>query len=122
MLRRLTILIILFFPGKPSFAQSQNIQTDRAGNTLSPHPVLLKWAQAELGFTKQTFTYSKPWNETYVYHPSLLVKYGLFKNVELRVISELASLRSKAVNGNDSKNGLTNLQAGFKFKLFDEKE
>ena len=104
------------------FSQQGPIETDRPDQTESPYTVPVKWVQLEMGLLKQADRTG--WlkdKEYHFYHPALLTKYGLFRNFELRLITELASTKEKFSSGTLTFSGLSNIQAGGKFNFFDEK-
>ncbi len=98
-------------------AQNEKIETDRPGKTISPVTVLKKWMQFESGFTIQTEKVNVPKKDLYVQHPFLLTKYGLGKRIEIRLISEFATIKEKNVNGNTSRTGLNSIQLGGKLNF-----
>lgn len=98
-------------------AQPDKIDTDRPDQTESASTVPKKWVQFEMGFLKQK-NYT---DEDYFQHPSLLTKYGIGKRLEIRLITEWATFKYKAVNGVYSVTGINSVQLGGKVNFFDEK-
>jgi hypothetical protein len=88
---------------------AQNIQTDRPDQTETPALTPVGWLQGEAGFLSET----NEGDVKYATYPSLLLKYGLNKNFELRTITEIASLGGQA--------GMVPFTFGFKVHFFDEK-
>lgn len=92
---------------------SQNIEADRPDQTETPSIVPKGMIQVESGFSFQ-----KNGSNNYSYTlPSTLWKYGVNKNFELRLITEIISEK----NYNEKQNGLLPLFVGFKVKLSEEK-
>ena len=89
------------------------IQLDRPDQTECPFITPTNYIQIENGFTVENFE-----NNYRIYnYPSTLWKYGVNDNFELRLITELVSLKS-SVNSNS---GLLPITIGFKTSLFEEK-
>ncbi|MBU3713845.1 MAG: transporter, partial [Ferruginibacter sp.] len=95
------------------FAQLPPIQLDRPDQTECPFIVPEGYIQAENGFTYETVNDSV---NTLVY-PSTLWKYGLNKNAELRIITEL----NRKNDGKEMASGLIPITIGFKAKICEEK-
>ena len=89
------------------------IQTDRPDQTECPYIVPIGFLQIETGTSVEQITKE---NKHYS-HPSFLIKYGIFKKLELRIISELVSEK----NYNNSITGFTPFTVGFKVNLFEER-
>lgn len=109
-----TCLTFFTFVG---FAQIEKLETDRPGKTISPGTVKKKWIQFETGFSKQTEKVNAPKKDLYVQHPFLLTKYGLGKRIEIRLITELATIKEINVNGNTIRTGLNSIQLGGKLNF-----
>ena len=108
---KLSALGCMFF-NIQTMAQSP-IQTDRPDQTECPYIVPVGYLQLEAGtsieqITKQNKLYS---------HPSLLIKYGISKNVEIRLITSLVSDKDL----DKINTGFTPITLGFKANLFEEK-
>ena len=99
-------------------AQIEKMDTDRPGQTNSPSTVPKKWIQSEIGFLKQT---EKQDAVVFYQHPLLLTKYGLSKCFELRLITEVETIKEKNFNGYTVFTGLTSVQLGGKFNFLKEK-
>ena len=104
-----------------SFAQLDKIDTDRPDQTESVGIVPKKWMQFEMGFMKETERTYRTLKDSYFQHPSLLTKYGLAKCFELRLITEVATIKEENVNGTNIKTGISSVQLGGKVNLFGEK-
>ena len=98
---------------------TDKIETDRPDQTESPYTVPRNWFQAELGFNIEN---EKNGAKTFV-HPTVLSKYGLTNRFELRLITEILSLKTplQIPQGNDIVTGLKPIQVGGKLALFEEK-
>lgn len=101
-----------------TIAQIERIETDRPGKTSTAATAPHKWVQTEMGFQKQTekfkpFTY----NDTYLEIPSLLLKYGVYDKVELRIISAFAYQSLGTIYSPEIARGISNTQFGGKFNF-----
>jgi hypothetical protein len=104
-----------------AFAQPDKIDTDRPDQTESAVTVPKKWMQLEMGLMREKESTGYGLKDLYLQHPTLLTRYGLGKRFELRLLTELATSKNEAVNGNFSKTGLSGIQLGGKVNFFDEK-
>lgn len=96
------------------FAQnSEPIQTDRPDQTETPAIVPTGMFQVETGLTFQKNNV----NSKIYSFPSTLWKYGVNKNIELRLITEFVFEK----NQNKKSTGFLPIYVGFKVKLMDEK-
>lgn len=98
-------------------AQIEKLETDRPGETITPGTVTKKWMQFETGLSIQTEKINYPKKDLYIKHPYLLSKYGLGKRIEIRLITELATIKEKNVNGNTIRTGLNSVQLGGKLNF-----
>lgn len=91
----------------------ESIQTDRPDQTESAHLVPAAMLQFESGLN-----YERPGNGNEVLvHPTLLWRLGLNDRFELRMITEVSTVKSD----NDSNTGLDPVAIGFKANLLDAK-
>lgn len=88
------------------------IQTDRPDQTESPYIVPKNFIQVETGILFE----SNQQNEYIIQHPNLLFKYGVHDRVELRFVSELATLSTE----NFIKTSINTLAIGLKTKITEE--
>ncbi len=110
---RKTILLFCALGSLTVLAQTEPIQADRPDQTETPFIVLKGMLQVETGFTFQKNDENSNSNSL----PSVLWKYGVNENFELRLITEFVSEKI-----NDEKsNGFTQVLIGFKVKLCEEK-
>lgn len=110
------ISLALFFGLTTDSLFGQNfpsIQLDRPDQTECPFITPVKYIQIENGFTVENFGKGQVTHT----HPSTLWKYGVDKNLELRLITEVVSAKT---NGN-TITGLLPITVGFKTALFEEK-
>ncbi len=89
------------------------IQLDRPDQTECPFITPKGFIQVENGFTIENVNKSQ---KSYSY-PSSLWKYGVSKNVELRLITELKTEKNEV----NSISGISPITIGFKAKLLEEK-
>lgn len=111
-------LILLAFAAK---AQDEKMVTDRPGFSMDPGTVAKKWIQAETGFSRDTEKKRLGLKDHFMQNPVLSVKYGIVKRVELRLITELATLREEASNITSTYSGINRVELGGKFNFLDEK-
>ena len=111
----------LFLLALASKAQDEKMITDRPGFTIDPGTVAKKWIQAETGFSRYTEKKRLGLKDHFMQNPVLSVKYCIVKRVELRVITELATLRDEASNVTSTYRGINRAELGGKFNFLDEK-
>ena len=90
-----------------------SIQTDRPDQTETPFTVPSGYFQAENGFSYENILKGF----TSVAHPSVLWKYGVSKNFEFRLITELVSEKENA----KTIIGFSPVLVGFKVNISEEK-
>lgn len=113
MMVRIYILLFLFFGlGQTISAQIDKIDTDRPDQTESVLTVPKKWLQFEAGFNVQQ---NGQGMKEYVY-PTLLTRYAVTKNFELRLIT---NYRQDRIN-KTSVSGLEPVEIGGKIALIRE--
>ena len=94
-------------------ASAQQIQTDRPNETESPNVVNQHHLQAESGFSFEKEDEEKTFNV-----PELILRYGIFKNAELRVESAFKTTQEE----NKDQCGIEPVAIGFKYHLLDNKD
>ena len=97
--------------------------TDRPDQTESSSLVPNKMIQIETGFVFENNETSNNKLRSYAYNTSLL-RYGLMKNLELRMGLEYLGdiAESKSSNEKNSTSGFSPLYVGFKTKIIEEKD
>ncbi len=90
-----------------------SIQTDRPDQTESPFTVPKKHFQIETGVSFERIDGE---NKLYTY-PTILVKYGINENFELRLIPEYVTSHTQSTK----YSGITPVTVGFKVRLAEEK-
>lgn len=108
-----TITLLCVFAGLTIYAQTDPIQADRPDQTETPALVPKGLFQVETGFTYQ----KNDENSTSHNVPSILWKYGVSENFELRLITEFVSEK----NFGEKSDGFTPILIGLKVKLCEEK-
>jgi hypothetical protein len=128
MLKRLTTILFTALFTQGSNAQMEKIDTDRPDQTESAFIVPKKWIQAEIGFLNQSDRYwTTDRKEFYYEYPTLLLKYGVSKCFELRLINTYsgdkywASSTSDPVSRYYYKHGFSTFQLGGKLNFLQEK-
>ncbi len=119
-MKKILYTIYLIFFSLVASAQVDKIETDRPGETNTPTPAARKWINIETGLIRQTQTIG-PEKDFYFQHPSLLIKYGIVNRFELRLITELTSIKQGSINGYSTITGIYNVQLGGKFNFLKEK-
>lgn len=120
-MHKLIHTIVLFFVSSVACAQVENIETDRPGKTLTPFTVPKKWIQFETGLSRQSDKYDQSTRDIYLEHPSILLKYGVVKWFELRLLTDIATIQDQFRSRTDSYTGINNVQLGGKFNFLKEK-
>src|SRR3954469_9736207 len=101
-------------------AQKDNIETDRPSESLTPTTVLKNRFQVETGFRREHNNDEGQRQDEYLY-PAALLKYGLTKKLELRVLIENEVDYEYNPGKEKSAGGLEPIKLGVKYNLFDEK-
>ena len=110
----LSFILFLRIISNDVWAQtSETIQTDRPDQTECPFIVPTHYIQIENGFLIENLSE----HTTNYAYPSTLWKYGLNERVELRLITELVSLKNDTV----VTSGLNPITLGFKVSICQEK-
>jgi len=110
---RFFLFAIVLATGFNTAAQDTKIKTDRPGETQNAELTNKGFFQVETGFTKEQHKE----DETTVYHPEALLKYGLSDRVEIR--STVPFVTQK--NPYQKNTGLQPIQFGFKLKILENK-
>lgn len=111
--KKIFILFFIILITLRSEAQNTPIQTDRPDQTECPFIVPKNFLQAENGFLIEKL---KGDLQTYAY-PSILWKLGLNERFELRLITEVLSVK----NMGNTSSGLAPVTIGFKSQICKEK-
>ena len=101
-------------------AQEDDIETDRPSASFNPHVVPKKHFQVEGGLRKEYDKENGQKHEQYLY-PTALIKYGLLKKLELRMLIEDEGDYDFTPDKHKVASGLKPIQLGFKYNLFEEK-
>ena len=117
-----TILIVvsLFVLVESTFAQVEPISPDRPDQTESPNVIPLKSFQFEAGFVFEKNSQNGTTVKNYSY-PSVLMRYGVLNNLELRMQVENTNETSEENGLSSSKKGISPVSLGFKMNACDEK-
>ncbi len=119
----LKILITIVFSVTIStiFSQSNSLETDRPSYSNTPFTVLQKIFQVETGFSRTVTWFGKPYKNLDLQAPSILAKYGLAKNIELRLISAYYNRKNIVSNGTFKQNYISFIQIGAKINFLQQK-
>lgn len=121
---RNAILVLIFAGSTMAFAQENNtleaLITDRPDATESPTAMLKGFLQVETGAFYESFEENNIKNEDFTYN-SMLVRYGLLDNLELRLGYDYTDSKTK-FNGNEvaSINSFSPMLLGFKVGIAEE--
>ena len=117
---RKTVFIFLCCLSNFLFSQEKevnpipSISTDRPDQTETPDVVPFKYFQMEMGFNVESQN-----KELSFVHPTILWKVGILKSVELRLITDISSLKDTSGR---YKTGLAPFQIGFKTSICEERK
>jgi hypothetical protein len=109
---RLFVLLLSYLFCQNAAKAQAPIATDRPDQTESPFLTPPGFIQAEIGLTQEKVA-AKTYNTQL---PTILWKYGVNKNVELRLITETNNVKL----GNQSNFGLVPVTVGIKAKISEE--
>lgn len=113
MTKQFTLLALAIIFGKFCTAQdNKSIQTDRPDQTESPAIVPKKYIQIEAGFNYEQLDRA----DDDILYPTVLWKYGISKNLEFRLITEMESIKES----NGITRGIAPVTVGFKANLAEE--
>src|SRR5690606_23765634 len=115
MLKKITLLLIssIGFAQETTHEENEPIQTDRPDQTETPSLTPIKMFQIETGFGYEKID---DYNNQYII-PTVLWKYGISENFELRLITEF----HKNENLNTYKDGIPPVLIGCKIRISKEK-
>lgn len=115
------ILFCFILVSQNVFSQVDDISTDRPDQSESPVLMHKGYFQIEAGIVSESDEPAKDIKITGLSAPSVLLRYGLAKNVELRAGIEYQSNKTTFPNASVSESGLGPIMAGTKIALFSEK-
>jgi len=116
------IVICIFSCGSLQSQKLEPIVTDRPDQTESASIIPKGFVQIETGITLEEDEPISGLNIRAFSLPAVLIRYGVFENVELRLGSEYISEKRISINGTLVKNdGTTPISVGTKIKMFSEK-
>ncbi len=115
------LLFCAIFISQSLFSQVEDISTDRPDQSESPYLMNKGYFQVEAGVTSENDEPVKDFKTSTLSAPSVLLRYGIAKNVELRGGIEVINSKTTIGGSSTSENGFGPLMAGTKIKLFSEK-
>jgi hypothetical protein len=118
---RLTIIVLCSLFTSILLAQSTSIETDRPSYSNTPFTVSQRMFQVETGFSRTVTWFGRPYKDLDLQHPSLLVKYGVAKNIELRLMSVYESTKNIVSNGTFKQHYIPYIQIGAKYNFLQQK-
>ena len=104
-----------------SFSQVDDISTDRPDQSESPYLMDKGFFQIEAGVVSEHDEPVKDVKTSSLSAPSVLLRYGIAKNVELRAGIEVNNSKTTISGTSTSESGMGPIMAGTKIKLFTEK-
>jgi hypothetical protein len=115
-------LVLLFacFVSLVVKAQIPKMETDRPGQSVTPHITLKNALQFETGLSGQYGKIDGQEHDEFLY-PTALVKYGLAKKAELFMLIKMEGDYDFTPAKHKTGGGLQPLQLGIKYNLVDEK-
>lgn len=114
---RIWIVLWMFFPIVNAFGDSievETIETDRPDQTETPSVLPFKYFQFESGFNIESSE-----GDLEFVHPTILWKVGIFKSTELRVITDVVTLKDST---GKYRTGLSPIEIGFKTAICEERK
>lgn len=111
-----TFLLIISVVGKPQTSELTDISADRPGMATPPSIAIPTYFQVETGFSYEKNQLEKPFQKN-IYYNSLLIRYGINTNSEIRLQTDYANLRTD----NESITGFDPLTIGTKIYLSEAK-
>lgn len=103
------------------FSQTGDISTDRPDQSESPYLMDKGYFQMEAGITSENDEPVKDFKTNTLSAPSILLRYGIAKNVELRGGIEVLNSKTTISGNSVSQSGMSPIMVGTKIKLFTEK-
>src|SRR3954465_5077402 len=121
-MQKLSIFFIVFFTF-PVFviAQGDKMETDRPSESFSPATVLKDRLQVEMGFRKEQNKNNEDEPDIQYLYPSALIKYGLAKKLELRLLIEHEADYENIPEKHKTATGLLPVKVGFKYNILEKK-
>ncbi len=120
MKKLLHILKLLWMFPLVAIAQSDNMETDRPSESFTPTIVNKNHFQIEAGFRKERDNNEGERSDEYLY-PSAVLKYGLTKKLELRMLIEEEADYEYTPDKRRIAGGIEPVKVGLKYNLVDEK-
>jgi len=100
--------------------ESEEMETDRPSHSLTPKTVVENRFQAEVGVQKEFDKSNGLKEENYLY-PTALLKYGLSKKLEVRVLIEDEGDYAYIPNKQKISSGIKPVRVGLKYNLMEKK-
>ncbi len=121
-MKKLHFILLVAIAPFVSIAQDNKdeMETDRPSLSFTPKTVVKNRFQVEAGFQKQHDKTNGLQVDEYVY-PTALLKYGLTKKLELRVLIEDEGDYEYTPNKHKVASGIEPVRVGIKYNLFKEK-
>lgn len=116
-----TFLFCAIFISQNTFSQVGDISTDRPDQSESPYLMDKGYFQVEAGVTSENDEPVKDFKTNTLSAPSILLRYGIAKNVELRGGIEIINSKTTIGSTSTSENGMGPILAGTKNKALQRK-
>jgi hypothetical protein len=114
MIKKTTIILLVLFPAALKLS-AQKINTDRPDQTEAPVVIPLKSIQIESGLLTGRKYNNSSTTENQLLIPTLLIRYGLGRIIELRLVEQVERLKSEYPAYDNF--GLSDLELGVKIQI-----
>jgi len=118
---QIVLLLVLHTTVKSQIDSSNNFVPDRPGMATPPNTLTPNSFQAEDGFQFEKYNDGNLRNENFLIS-SLLLRYGLVKNVEIRIQSDYAYNKIIVSGTTSAIHGLNPITIGTKIKLIEQRK
>lgn len=116
-----TFLLGIIFVSQSLYSQVGDISTDRPDQSESPYLIDKGYFQVEAGISSENDEPVKDFKINTLSAPSVLFRYGIAKNVELRGGIEVINSKTTSSGISTSESSMGPIMVGTKIKLFTEK-
>lgn len=121
LLLQISLLLIVHSTVKSQTDSINNFVPDRPGMATPPDILTFKYFQVENGFQYEKYNDGIVQNENFLYS-SLLLRYGVVKNAEIRIQSDYAYYKTNDSSTTSAVYGLNPITIGTKIKLIEQRK
>lgn len=119
---RIFFTSLLCFISITLHSQQGKIIADRPSNSFVPFTIPKNFLQSETGMHLSSIKLNITKRDRLMTHPTLLLKYGIIKNLEMRTLTEFSSEYRSFINAESYTTGVSNFQVGAKYFIVDNKK